>query len=171
MGCPSKVELANNLVFSITTHDPDTGILTDADANPIYWIYEDETAIAILTGTMAKLDDANTTGFYTELIACTAANGFEVGKTYTIYIEATVDSDKGGICFGFNVAAALDEVVEGTITLRQAVRLMLSVLTGKSSGGGSTTVIFRDIADSKNRISATVDTSGNRTAVGTRDGT
>ena len=171
MGCPSKVELANNLVFSITTHDPDTGILTDADANPIYWIYEDETVLAILTGTMAKLDDANTTGFYTELIACTTANGFEVGKTYTIYIEATVDSDKGGICFGFNVAAALDEVVEGTITLRQAVRLMLSVLTGKSSGGGSTTVIFRDIADSKNRISATVDTSGNRTAVGTRDGT
>lgn len=64
-----------------------------------------------------------------------------------------------------------DEVVEGTITLRQAMRLMLAVLTGKSSGGGTTTIVFRDIGDTKNRISATVDSDGNRTAVGTRDGT
>jgi len=49
------------------------------------------------------LDDANTDGFYTELIACTAANGFESGKTYTVYIEATVDSDKGGISYAFKV--------------------------------------------------------------------
>lgn len=63
-----------------------------------------------------------------------------------------------------------DEVVEGSITLRQAVRLMLAALTGKSSGGGSGTITFRDVADTKNRISATVDANRNRTAV-TRDGT
>ena len=101
MGCPTEVEIGDNLVFSITTHDPDTGVLTDADAVPPYRIYEDETGTAILTGNMAKLDDANTTGFYTELIACTSGNGFENGKTYTVYIEATVDSDKGGICYSF----------------------------------------------------------------------
>ena len=50
---------------------------------------------------MAKLDDTNTTGFYTETIACTTANGFENGKSYTVYIEATVDSDMGGICYAF----------------------------------------------------------------------
>lgn len=49
-------------------------------------------------------------------------------------------------------------------------KLVLSVLTGKSSGGGGSTIVFRDVADSKNRISATVDSNGNRTAVGTRDG-
>jgi len=52
-----------------------------------------------------SLDDANTTGFYTELIAVTSGNGFESGKTYTIYIEATVDSDTGGICFAFKVTS------------------------------------------------------------------
>src|SRR3972149_5822426 len=62
-------------------------------------------------------------------------------------------------------------VVEGTITLKQAVALFLSVLTGKSSGGGTATVVFRDTGDSKNRLSVTVDADGNRTAVGTRDGT
>ena len=37
------------------------------------------------------------------------------------------------------------------------------------SGGGTSTLVFRDINDAKNRISATVDANGNRTAVGTRD--
>lgn len=101
MGCPAEVQIDDNLVFSITTHDPDTGVLTDADAVPTWRLYEDETGAAILNGDMAKLDDGNTTGFYTELVACSVGNGFEDGKSYTIYIEATVDSDKGGISFGF----------------------------------------------------------------------
>lgn len=64
----------------------------------------------------------------------------------------------------------LDEVVEGSVTLRQAIRLFLSALTGKASGGGTTTITFRDIGDTKDRIIMTVDSSGNRSAVGTRDG-
>jgi len=57
------------------------------------------------------------------------------------------------------------------ISLEGAIKLILAVLTGKSSGGGTATVVFRNIGDSKNRISATVDADGNRTAVGTRDAT
>lgn len=105
MGCQGEVELTRNLTFSVCTHDPDTGVLTDADSAPTYRIYEDETATAILTGTMATLDTANTVGFYSEQIACTAANGFEEGKSYTIYIEATVDGDTGGMCYGFRVTS------------------------------------------------------------------
>jgi hypothetical protein len=80
MGCQTEVLLGNNLTFTVTTHDPDTGVLTDADAAPAYRIYEDEVAAAILTGTMSLLDAANTTGFYSEQVACTTANGFETGK-------------------------------------------------------------------------------------------
>jgi hypothetical protein len=101
MGCPTECVIGDNVVFSICTHDPDTGVLTDADAAPSWRIYEDETTSSILNGTMDKLDDANTTGFYTELVAVTAGNGFEDGKTYTVYVEATVDSDTGGICYAF----------------------------------------------------------------------
>jgi len=63
-----------------------------------------------------------------------------------------------------------DEVIEGAITHRQMMRLILAVLTGKSSGGGTTTLTFRDIGDTKDRLVVTVDSNGNRSAVGTRDG-
>jgi len=123
MGCQAEVDLSKNLTFSICCHDPDTGILTDADSAPAYRIYEDETATAILTGTMATLDTANTTGFYTEQIACTTANGFEADKTYTVYIAATVDSDTGGICYAFRVEspAAGSGAIEWTYTLTNSV--------------------------------------------------
>lgn len=106
MGCQSQVDIGHFLTFSICTHDPDTGELADADANPPYRLYEDETAIPILIGTMAKLDDANTLGFYTERIQCTLGNGFEHGKSYTIYIEAQVDGDTGGIALSFRAITA-----------------------------------------------------------------
>lgn len=63
------------------------------------------------------------------------------------------------------VDAIIDEVTEGTMTLREAVNIMLAALAGKSSGGGTNTLVFNDNADSKPRITATVDTVGNRTAM------
>lgn len=62
-----------------------------------------------------------------------------------------------------------DEVLEGSLTGRQIMRIFMAALAGKSSGGGTSTINFRDNADSKNRISATVDSNRNRTAV-TLDG-
>lgn len=116
MGCPSKVELGNNLKFSVCAHNPTTALLTDADSAPTYRIYENEDASPVLTGTMAKLDDDNTTGFYTELINCTTGNGFEAEKIYTIYIEVTVAGVKGGISYEFIVEddlTTLRDIAEG----------------------------------------------------------
>ena len=130
MGCQSEVEIGKNLTFSICTHDPDTGVLTDADAAPTYRIYEDETAAAILNGTMAILDNVNTTGFYTELVACTAANGFEDDRSYTIYIAATVDSDTGGISYGFRVKNNV--WAESPRTLTQSAASIASAVSGST---------------------------------------
>ena len=58
----------------------------------------------------------------------------------------------------------LDEVVEGTLMLRQVMRLMLSVFCGKASGGGTTTIAYRDLADGKPRVTLTVDSVGDRSA-------
>lgn len=61
--------------------------------------------------------------------------------------------------------AVLDEVVDGTRTLRQLARGWTAALLGKVSGMGSNAPKFRDIADSKDVIDATTDSAGNRTAV------
>ena len=58
-----------------------------------------------------------------------------------------------------------NEVFESTLTLKNMIRCMFSALCGKSAGGNTSTLTFRDYNDSKNRISATVDSSGNRTAI------
>ena len=70
--------------------------------------------------------------------------------------EAEIDDIAGNV---------LAETVEGSLTLTQVLRLMLSALAGKSSGGGTTSIAFRDVADGKDRIAATVDGGGNRTAI------
>ena len=66
-----------------------------------------------------------------------------------------------------NADALLDRSngVETSHTLRQSLRLMLAALAGKLSGAATTTVTIRDVNDSKNRITATVDSDGNRTAI------
>ena len=63
--------------------------------------------------------------------------------------------------------ATLGATVEGSETLTQSVRLMRAALVGKLSGAATTTVTIRDAADSKARITATVDADGNRSAVTT----
>lgn len=57
--------------------------------------------------------------------------------------------------------------VETNFTLRQALRLMLAAAASKLSGAATTTVVIRDINDTKARITATVDADGNRSAVTT----
>jgi hypothetical protein len=105
MGCPSEVIFNDTLYFSVATHDPDDGVLTDDDAFPTYRIYEDEHASLVASGNMVKLDDLNTTGAYTIGVACTAANGFIQENTYTIYIEGTVGGDTGGMMYSFKLIA------------------------------------------------------------------
>lgn len=78
--------------FTVNTHRFDTGAATDADSAPTYRVYEDETSTPIVTGTMALLDSANTAGFYSEQVTLSAANGFEKGKSYNIYIQGAVNS-------------------------------------------------------------------------------
>lgn len=112
------ITIGDNLTFTVNTHTPATGAAVDADAVPDYRVYEDETAVPILTGSMALLDDANTTGFYSEQIAVTAANGFEAGKSYTIRITGVVGGVTGVEIHTFGCTAAdIDDVKTDTAAI------------------------------------------------------
>jgi len=96
------------IVFAVNTHDPDpagNGDAIDADSAPTYRVYEQETGTPILTGSMAKLDDANTLGFYSKALTLSAANGLEVDKCYTIRVLAVVGTVEQVKLFTFNIVA------------------------------------------------------------------
>jgi len=97
------IKLEANLTIYANTHTPATGAAVDADAAPGFRCYEDETGTPLLTGSMALLDDVNTTGFYSEQIAVTAANGFEAGKSYCVRVTGVVGGVTGVSVHQFDV--------------------------------------------------------------------
>ena len=66
--------------------------------------------------------------------------------------------------------AVHDETTEVGMTLREAINIILAALAGKSTGGGTNTIKFKDQADTKFRITATVTADGDRIAIA-NDGT
>lgn len=92
--------------------------------------------------------------------ADTAATLLDTGTDGVALSSATQDA----------IATALLDLANGVETgetLRQALRLIRAVAVGKAAGLGTTTATFRDKADSKDRVTATVDADGNRSAVTT----
>ncbi len=94
---------------------------------------------------------------YTAGVVPGGATGLFITSSYTTPPTAVQNAD-----------ALLDRAdgIEVGLTPRQALRLDSAALAGKLSGGATVTNTFRNaVADSKDRIVATVDSSGNRTAI------
>jgi hypothetical protein len=84
-------------------------------------------------------------------------------------VDATTSSRLASASYE-NTDAFLDKsnAIETGMTPRGALRLAMAAMAGKVSGAGTGTEVFRNaVADSKARITATVDTSGNRTSITT----
>jgi len=56
-------------------------------------------------------------------------------------------------------------IIEGSTTLQQSLRLANSANGAIVAGALTATLTARDLADTKDRITATIDGDGNRTAV------
>lgn len=95
----------------------------------------------------------------------TVADGLHNFDPTSDTVTVGTNNDKTGYALSAaGIDSIWDEVFESTYTARQFLRILLAVNAGKSTGGGSTTNNYRDVADTKNRVSATVDADGNRTA-------
>lgn len=115
------------------------------------------TSLAALVATVGVAGAGLTAADDAVLAAIAALNNLAIGSAMTL-----TSGERNSI------ATALLDLANGVetgITLRQAIRLELAALVGKLSGAATTTVAIRDTTDSKTRISATVDSDGNRTAV------
>lgn len=85
------------------------------------------------------------------------ANVYDSLIAGTDYLDAATLTISAGA-----VDSILDEVVENAVTMRQLLRGFAAVMLGKSANSGAD---YRDLADSKTRVDATLDANGNRTAV------
>lgn len=56
-------------------------------------------------------------------------------------------------------------IIESDLTLNDILKIMFAVLANKSTGGGTDTIIFKDVLGITNRLIATVDEYGNRLQV------
>lgn len=154
IGTPAGASIAADLVTIDNFVDELESRLTAARAG-----YLDELAAANLPTDIA---DIPTVAEFNARTIAAAAYFDPAVDTVTV----GTNSDKTGYALtAAGIDSIIDEVIEGTLTLRQILRLLLSALAEKSSGGGTATIIFRDHADLKARITATVDANGNRTAV------
>ncbi len=91
------------------------------------------------------------------------------GITSAKFAAGAIDAAAIAADAGTEIANAMwDQAsgVEAGLTPRQAVRLIVAANAAKVSGAATGTIVFRNaVADSKNRITATVDADGNRSAV------
>lgn len=104
------------------THNPATAAAQDADADPTWAIYEGNSQIAMLSGTMALRDPLNTVGLYYAEIDLGSAWGFEYGKQYTVYITATVGGITGTMSHVFTMGPEIPRgAIEYTYTVTNSV--------------------------------------------------
>jgi len=126
---------------------------------------------------IAALAAAGTFAGVADWSGSTTAIGHAVGSFSGVASFEAIRYATGSISGSFAPAVTLEaagfssylldqEDVETGLTLRQALRLVTAATAGKISGGGTATITIRNaVADGVDRITAEVDTDGNRTAI------
>lgn len=148
--------------------DITAGLATSAEVAAVQ-----STADAILTDTGTTIPGTITTLQATADAIETDTQDIQT-RLPAALVSGRIDASVGAMAAGVLTASALaadavdeiwDEVMEGTTTARQSMRLANSANGAKLSGAATTTVAIRDLADSKDRVTATVTADGDRTAV------
>jgi hypothetical protein len=125
-----------------------------------------------------EIDTLGTVGLFTNVVdvyseasfaQVVAFNPYDISALGLTFIDAAVSTRLPTASYE-GADAFLDKAngVETGVTLRQALRLLASVIGGRTTGSRTGVVVTRNLADTKNVVTATIDSSGNRTAL-TRD--
>jgi hypothetical protein len=134
--------------------------------------------VATATGNiLAALAAAGTSAGVATASADITAKAWGVGTSNGVAAASLVSYATGSLSGSIAPAVTLEassfssylldeEDVETGLTMRKALRLIAAATAGKVSGANGSTVTIRNaVADGKDRIVATVDASGNRTAI------
>jgi hypothetical protein len=89
-----QIPLNEDVHFDVITSDPETASVLDADSTPTFSVYEEATDVAIV-GPTNFTKRTSLTGNYRGTFTASAANGFEIGKWYSVIASATVNEFEG----------------------------------------------------------------------------
>jgi len=157
----------------VTALQADVGDASASTLGSIYAILGNPAALAIKT----SVEDIHTdVGTAITNIGDVHATDLPALKTVVDDIHATdlpaVKSDTGAIkaitdllTLAAIADAVHDETVEGAYTERQLLKIISAAVAGKTSEAVAGTMVVRDVNDTANRISATMDANRYRTGV------
>lgn len=114
-------------------------------------LYVDDTLASLYTYAVDKTGYALTSAYDSAKTAAQAGDAMALTSGERDTLAAAILTLANGIESGY--------------TLKDTLRIMLAALAGKAAGAATTTMTFRDPADTTDRITATVDADGNRSAV------
>ena len=152
-------------------------------------IYEGGVASATASTLVFDVGPDTVAGFYDHcMIVITEGTGIGQARTIDGWVGGTLTAtihpnwitnpaaDSVAVIFAFSethvhqieavgIDEIWDEIMEGALSAREGMQLLLAHHTGKSSGGGTPTLVYRNISDDANALTFTVDANGNRSAV------
>lgn len=179
-GCAVS-SIGNNV---ITANSIASDAITDAKVAADVTIASVTGAVGSVTGAVGSVTGnvgGNVTGSVGSVVGAVGSVAGDVGGD----VVGSVGSvDTGGIASSSFAAGAIDAAalaadasteivtailaatIETGLTLKNCLRVLAAAAAGKLSGASTTTIVIRNAAaDDKDRITATVDSSGNRSAI------
>lgn len=117
-------------------------------------------ATEIATSSGVYFLDLTATEMNADTVAIIVKTSTSGAKTTTIVMYPEELGD-----YRVDPATIWTTVIENARTALDVMKVMFAALSGKASGLAGTTAIYRNNADTVDRITATVDASGNRSAV------
>jgi hypothetical protein len=112
------------------------------------------------------LDGTDTSASGILQLAVHVSGALPVWHSWMVVPANVYDSAVSGTdLLNVNADDLLNTIVDGSYDLQTILQVLAAVLAGKVSGGGTSTITFRDLADSLDRLVASVDSNGNRSNV------
>ena len=183
------ITAAGGLIVQLAAALVGSGTITSANMQAFL------AAVAALTGT-GGVSDADLEGFG-ELVAALTGSGTATGSTATglgelsadivsygeLTVEGMRDAVWNALSAQYNTTGTMGEklndagsgsnpwteVIEGSYTAAELLRIIAAAVAGVLSGAATTTITIQGVDGATDRIVATVDTDGNRTGI-TLDG-
>jgi len=158
--------------YKFTTRN--TGSIPTLFSGGALTIYKGSGLENTTTGVTLTTNFNSVTGLnHVNINLATASSFFTTGSDYQIVVLSGSVGDISVVgeaidTFSMEGRSSVLNTINGIepgYSLRDTLRLVLSSCAAKLTGVGTNTIYIRDINDGKNRISATVTASGNRTSI------